>query len=318
MNRWSYFLGLCLILAISFTLLAQEVTPEPTNDTTPIDTGISPLNVYFNTDKLEVLLGEPFEIQLIAELPEGYSISAWNENPLDEPFEIVDAGELEIIQQGTLQIQRQILKVVLWEIGNQTTPEVFLTYTSPAGTAQRTPITSITVSGKSTLVEGDLSLRPLKPLIDLPYIPPIIFLIPIIAFLVIIWIIRNFRFSKRLQQAFANPNSPLQKAIIELKHLMDTNLDAETAYPLIADEMRTYLGSQFDIRATDMTTLELMKTLRGNRTFSDTLCYSLEQFLTQADLVKFANHKPAISTQKIVDFAIHWIESAEKTRIAHE
>lgn len=318
MIRLRHLLALASIFVSLSMPIAQELTPTATVDNIVIDTGLSPVNVYFKTDTLETHLGEPFEVDLIAELPQGFTIPVWNEAPLDEPFEIIDSTEVETTTQGNLTIEKQALTVVVWEFGNQTTPEVFMTYISPAGISQRTPITSISIAVQATLADGDLNLRPLKPLIDLPYLPPIVFLIPIILILIIVWVIRNIAYSRRIRRAFAIPDSPMQRAIIDLKHLLDANIEAQTAYPLIADEIRTYLTQEFDIRATDLTTKELMKILGSAHIFADSLAYGLEHLLTQADLVKFANHVPLNSTSEIVEFAIHWIEEAEKTRIAHE
>lgn len=310
-----------ILMAFGFTIQAQETTPEPTADTQDfesINLGISEINAYFQTDILETQLGMPIPIQLIVEMPAGYSILDETDTILTDPFQIIESEEAEIRIQGNRQILEQELTVALWELDTLTTDEIFLTYQTPAGEQFQTPVTSITISISPTRVESDIALRPLKPLIDLPFTPPYMFAIPVILVIIVILIIRNIQFNRRVQQALATPDSPIQKAVIELKHLLDTNATTEEIYPYIADAIRNYLTQQFHIRAIDMTTAELTNALEANPIFSDSLRSSLSDLLEQADLVKFANHRPITPPENIVDYAIRWIEQAERARIAHE
>lgn len=319
MKLKTIFILIYVILCIH--VYAQEATPEVTVDPetfADINLGFSEINAYFKTDVYEARLGEPIPIKLIVEMPSGYIIPEWNEDILDEPFQIIDSGEIESRQQGNIQIQEQELTVAVWELDLLTTDEIFLSYQTPSGELFRTPITSITVNVTATRAENDITLRPLKPLIDLPYTPPYLYVIPVVLLIGFVFVIRNIQFNRRVQQALAAPNSPVQRAVIELKHILDTNASIEEIYPLIADEIRNYLTNQFHIRAIDMTTLELMIALQTNPIFSDSLRTSLNDLLEQADLVKFASHRPAVEPVSVIDYAIHWIEQAERARIAYE
>lgn len=319
MKLKTIFILIHIILSIS--VYAQEVTPPPTaepEDFADINLGFSEINAYFKTDVYETRLGEPIPIKLIVEMPSGYSIPEWHEDILSEPFQIIDSGDVESRTQGNLQIQEQELTVTIWKLDQLTTDEIFLSYQTPTGEQFRTPITSITVNVTSTRAENDVTLRPLKPLIDLPYTPPYLYAIPVVLLIIFIFVIRNIQFNRRVQQALATPNSPIQRSVIELKHILDTNAPIEEIYPLIADEIRNYLTNQFHIRAIDMTTLELMAALQANPIFSDSLRTSLSDLLEQADLVKFASHRPVVAPASIVDYAIHWLEQAERARIIYE
>ena len=310
-----------IIVIGSIATYAQEVTPEVTVDPetfADINLGFSEINAYFQTDVTETRLGEPISIKLVVEMPSGYTIPEWNENILRDPFQIIDSGEIESRQQGNLQVQEQEFTVAIWKLALLTTEELFLSYQTPEGNLLRTPIRSITVNVSATRAENDITLRPLKPLIELPYTPPYLYAIPVVLLIIFILIIRNIQFNRRVQQALAAPNSPVQHAIIELKHILDTHASIEEIYPLIADGVRNYLTEQFHIRAIDMTTFELINALQANPIFSDSLRTSLNDLLEQADLVKFASHHPAVEPESIVDYAIHWIEQAERARIAHE
>ena len=312
---------LMLIVLNIIVAYGQEVTPEATVDPdtfADINLGFSEINAYFKSEVTETRLGEPISVKLIVEMPSGYSIRNWNDNILGEPFQIIDSGEVESRQQGNLQVQEQELTVAVWKLDLITTEEAFLTYQTPEGNVFRTPITSITVNVTATRAENDITLRPLKPLIDLPYTPPYLYGIPVILLIIFILIIRNIQFNRRVQKALAAPNSPVQHAIIELKHILDTHASIEEIYPLIADGVRKYLTEQFHIRAIDMTTFELINALQANPIFSDSLRSSLKDLLEQADLVKFASHRPVVEPESVVDYAIHWIEQAERARIAYE
>lgn len=306
---------------LATVVVAQEVTPEVTtnpNSVTGINLSVSEINAYFETDVLETTLGMPIPIKLVVEMPAGYSLVDEFENMFRAPFEVVDSEELISRQQGNLQIHEQNLTVVAWKLNTLTTEEIFVTYQTPAGEQFRSPITSITINVTSTRTESDITLRPLQPLIDLPYIPTYVYMIPVVVIILGFFVMRQFQFNRRVQQALSTPDSPVQRTVIELKHILDTNATVEEIYPITADAIRKYLTEQYHIRAVDMTTIELIDALKANPVFSEALRSSLKDLLEQADLVKFANHHPAIQPKSVIDYAIRWIEQAERARITHE
>jgi len=302
-------------------VVAQEATPEPTTPhetITDINVNVSEINAYFETEVIETTLGMPIPVKIVVEMPAGYSLISEFEDIFTAPFEIVDSEELTTREQGNLQVFEQNLSIVAWELESITTDELFVSYQTPAGAQFRSPITSITINVTATRTESDITLRPLHPPIDLPYIPPYIYAIPVVIIIIAIFVVRNIQFNRRVQQALSTPDSPVQRAVIELKHLLDTNATVEEIYPYTADAVRQYLTEQFHIRAIDMTTLELMNALATNPIFSDGLRSSLKDLLEQADLVKFASHHPVVQPETVVEYAIRWIEQAERARIAHE
>lgn len=311
-----------IILFMQIPFHAQDTNPEVTaepDNAVPIDLNVSVVNAYFETDVIETNVGLPIDMNLIVEMPGGYAVEEWDADTLlKDPFQIIEKGDIDLREQGNLQIQEQKLKVAIWNLDNLTTSEVFLTYTTPNGEKFRTPVTSVTINVTGTRAENDVALRPTKPLKDLPYIPPVIFAIPVTIFIILILLVRNIQFNRRFQRALAIPNSPVQQAVIGLKHLIDAGVSSEEIYPIVADEVRNYLMNQFQIRALDMTTAELMTALKSNPIFSESLRTSLFSLLEQADLVKFASHHPVEDPETIVKYAIHWIEQAEKARISHE
>ena len=259
-----------VIFLLTIAVFGQELTPEPTappeaiND---INVNVSEVNAYFETDILETVLGMPIRVKLVVEMPAGYSLVDDFEDIFTDPFEIVDSEELITREQGNLQVFEQDLNIVAWELDLITTDELFVRYQTPAGTQFRSPITSITINVTATRTESDVTLRPLHPLIDIPYVPPYIYAIPVIIIIIAIVVIRNIQFNRRVQQALSTPDSPVQRAVIELKHLLDTNATVEEIYPYTADTIRQYLTEQFHIRAVDMTTIELVRALATNPIF---------------------------------------------------
>lgn len=308
-------------ICLTVVVFSQEVTPEVTADPSTfedLNIGVTEINAYLETDVVETTLGMPFTVKLVVEMPDGYSIVDGYQDIFKDPFQIVDSGEIQTRQQGNRQILEQDLQIVAWQLDYLTSSELFIVYLTPAGEQFRTPIASITVNVTSTRVESDITLRPATPLVDLPYTPPYLFAIPVVIIIILILIFRNIQFNRRVQQALAAPDSAVQRAVVELKHLLETNATIEEIYPIIADAIREYLTDQFHIRAVDMTTVELMSALQANPVFSDSLRSSLNDLLEQADLVKFASHRPVTPPETAVEYAVRWIEQAERARIAHE
>lgn len=88
---------------------------------------------------------------------------------------------------------------------------------------------------------------------------------------------------------------PHVKALEELEKLASKNLWQEGKikdyYTGITDILRTYLVERYDINALEMTTDEIMLSLR-RRGISDTIKQKLNEVLVLADLVKFAKENP--------------------------
>jgi hypothetical protein len=80
---------------------------------------------------------------------------------------------------------------------------------------------------------------------------------------------------------------------IERMELLEKE-EIKKSYTLVVDTLRTYVEKRFGVLAMDETTDELLSDLRRTRVEID----GLEIILREADLVKFAKHRPEIPAAK--------------------
>lgn len=88
------------------------------------------------------------------------------------------------------------------------------------------------------------------------------------------------------------PPSPIEIALAALQRLRDANLPVEEFYTELSGIVRRYLEDQLQLRAPERTTEEFLYELAQGTRLSDDHKNLLGAFLQEADLVKFARHRP--------------------------
>ena len=104
----------------------------------------------------------------------------------------------------------------------------------------------------------------------------------------------------------APPPTPLEIALAALQHLRQADLPVEEFYTQLSAIVRQYLESQLQLRAPERTTEEFLVELAHGSRLTVEHKNLLGAFLQEADLVKFARHRPGPADQERA------FESAEK------
>jgi hypothetical protein len=96
-------------------------------------------------------------------------------------------------------------------------------------------------------------------------------------------------------------------ANLELQDLSPAEL-----YPIVVLILRNFIQQKWDIPAIEMTSTELIQHLGETQVITPILRQQLQQFLEQADLVKFAQLQPhPDQNQRVIAFAVRWIRQAQ-------
>jgi hypothetical protein len=311
--RGSWCMALVIMGLFWLTGVALAQTPTPVINAEQSDV----VNAYFTASNNAPLIGETFEFTLTVEVPLGASM-------VNFPTLPEDMGNLIILEQQTVESQvvgsstiyTQKMIAVLWEAGIYLTPEIPVAVNTGGQTFNNlVKSTSFNVPALIELSSGDLALRPaIKPR-DLPYFPSYIPVLVVFVIGTLLYLLRWLL--TRQRQNRIRQGTPAQIAIAELEDLKTQRLEAALVYPMVADKVRQYVQIRFGVRAVELTTVELMETLRLQAGFPDTLRKSLRQLLEQADLVKFARFEPdANATTRLVNFAIKWVRDADAETMA--
>jgi hypothetical protein len=277
------------------------------------------IDARFSATNGSPLIGEPITLTLSATVPQGIGITGWPEFPESwAQFQVRAVDELSITENPDgSALYQQNLTVILWNVGEYETPETTIQYQliSEVETRAQT-IEPVYFSVPSVLDPEDLNLRPYKPPIELPYISPVLVagavgggLAILAAIIARLWKDRPTRIAQP-QQAM----TPARMALAELRRIAGRNLSPVLIYQSVADALRLYTQSQYNVQAMDMTTWELMNALRNR--VPDATQTDLQRMLEQADLVKFARYNPnADNAQQYIEMAGRWLSAQDSKEV---
>jgi len=288
-----------------------SATPTPTRIAPPLDALSSDVEAFWTAESPAPLVGEIFTLVLTLLADPGIEITGWPVLPSnDDVLELVESDEATItVVDGRTQYTQRI-RVRLWQIGTYTTPEVVVVYTSD-GIERAAPVQSVTIPVPSVLATNlDTSLRPALAPRDLPYFSPwwgVTVAVVAAASIAIVWRV----FVRRSGNSQARPERQALSAMAQLEDLRNQQVSPEILYPLIADIVRRYVSERFGISAMEMTTTELLETLRDS-TMSQNSRQQLRWLLNQADLVKFAGFTPETThAQRTISAAVRWVKEMD-------
>jgi hypothetical protein len=160
------------------------------------------------------------------------------------------------------------------------------------------------------------------------YIGIAVVILAIIAFLIYYFVKKNKNKIIEPIVVKAPPVDPHIKALKALEELALKKLWQEGKtkeyYSGVSDILRIYLDDRFTLGALEMTTDEIMFTLRRKGELNDDLKNKLRQILVLSDLVKFAKEQPLpAENEAILSSAIDFINDSLRaqepiTKVASE
>ncbi len=222
----------------------------------------APLKVAVTVSNQSPLVGEPVVLTLTAQLLSGTIIVGWPEFSAEGPIlEVRTAGEVEIIDRDGRTDYQQSFTIVFWEPGMFQTPELLIAYQAN-NTISEFVVEPASFSVVSVLDESDLSLRPFKPVIDLPYISPVVIVggLCLLTSGAIGWL--SYR-QKHQRSAAGQIRTLDRKTLAALKAIDRNTQNAEEVYAAVADCLRDYIRDQFQVEAYELTTNELVSHMQA-------------------------------------------------------
>lgn len=274
------------------------------------------IEAYFSADTGSPLVGQPVTLTLTATFPPGAAVSGWPEFPQEwPPFEVREAGEVRISETSEGgAVYQQNLTVILWNVGEFETPETVIQYELIGDSQTRAlSVEPAFFSVPSVLDPNDTALRPLKPQEVMPYTSPLLVAAAAGGALAVAAIAAHTLLARRSAKPLpeTGPTTPAKIAMAELRRIAGRNLSPALVYQAVSDTLRVYVQSEFRVQALDMTTWELMTTMRAR--VPETTQTELQRMLEQADLVKFARYQPdAATAQRYLETAARWLKSLDK------
>lgn len=289
MNKRNYFfiLLLGLLNAAAFTVFGQgSIVAES------------------QVDRSQMLIGDVIT----------YSIAVTYDPSLEVqmPSPGVNLGQFEIRHYQVAEPQKKDGKLIeaasyqvsTFETGEYEIPELEITYRSKADTAWSTIRTQpLTIKVESVNPDEAGDIRDIKP----PMTPPfnyralifwaVVSLLAIALIGALIYVVRRRRQGKSILPRRVKPARPAHEITLEeLDALVAADLlqaaQVKEYYSRLADIVRRYIENRFSIYALEMTSSQLLDSMRGEGLPEDSVTL-MNSFLTPCDLVKFAKYIPA-------------------------
>jgi hypothetical protein len=297
-------------MLFAFLLLILQVTPTPSSPQVLQEL----VTARFETSNPRPMTGEAFTLELIVSLPSGLELvelpifpEQWGE------FDVREVGEVRMETQadGT-QVYRQTITVKLWQPRDFLTPDTYISYRLNGGNeALQIPVRQLSITVPTVLDFDNLSLKPFKPLIYLPYVSPLVVLGGVLGVGGIAGY-GYYRWKKRPARVEpqAPEGTPLDTALRALESLKKRDeLSPSEAYTQTSDILRVYIQAVYDVSAA--TTGEVIEGLRDR--LPEKAVHDLQRILSEADLVKFAGIIPdAEISRRVIEMGRRWLVSVDK------
>lgn len=262
-----------------------------------------------------LLVGDPVTLTLTARHPAGSTIR----------FPDIGSGK-ETVVRGRSAASRDVSKTIVeseesyqltsFRVGDWTLTTNPVVCTLSGGEQKIQALPELVLHVQSSLnATNATKLADIKEIIKPPlHLPRKLWIILLIALLALLAGILTLilRRTSRAAEASAPPEPPHLRARRALDALRAKPWAPEPFFTELALILRTYLENRFDLHAPESTTEELTRAMTSDARLELQQQQALQNFLTQADLVKFAR---AGAEQDVMQNAFATVESfVEQTR----
>ena len=291
---------LVLLLAV-WSLLSL---PSETWAAADAERPAGPVHLRVSVDRDEITIGDHlrYTMTISAETGVDVAVPLFHERVGD--FDIIDFGREPDQPQAERTILTQWYTLTIFTTGYQMLPAPRVSYTTPDGSRHEATGEALRVHVASLLTqEGQpTDIRDIKPPEAVPFNwRPVLVGGATLVGLIGLGLALSY-FLNRFRRAAALPPRPAHEVALEaLSHLRAKRLPQagqfEAYYVALSAIVRTYLEDGLQVRAPEMTTEEfLVAVTRDTRPsrLPPAHQHLLGTFLAQADLVKFARHRPSL------------------------
>jgi hypothetical protein len=285
--------GVCILCAV-FSALSSPVQAEP------VAVEEAAVVVRAQAEPREVNIGDPIRYTVEASAAEDVELIVPVLAGAVGGFTITDFGESPLRREKGRLILSRWYTLTTFATGDQFIPAPTVTYRTPGEDLREAEGNEVFIGVASLLgqdAEAD-DIRDVKKPETLPFDwrPYALFAgLLLLAGGVLVAFAYFLNRPRRPRQVPRRP--PHEVALAALQRLRRRRLveegDYETYYVELSTIVRRYLEDAFSMRAPEMTTEEFLPTLAADKRLSLSQRRLLGEFLSQADLVKFARHRPS-------------------------
>ena len=279
-------------------------------------------SVSVSVDRTEVTIGDPIRYTISVTAAAGVEVEIPLLGEQVGDFTVLDFGELPPRTENGQVVTGRWFRLTTFETGQHLLPGPTIRYRQH-GQRERIDGNDVSITVISLLAEAGQNpeLRDIKPPEVLPFDWRPYGLVAV-AGLVLAGLGGGlFVYLRRPAPAVAPAAPPASQVALEaLRRLHAQGLiekqQFETYYVGLSAIVREYLENGLNLRAPEMTTEEFLSAAARDRQLSAAQQERLAEFLSQADLVKFARHRPGLEESEVAYRAAR--RFVEETRPAQD
>ncbi len=298
-RMWAGCVGVALLFAVVSTADADDPTPAAHS---------APVEIHTSVEPKSVTIGTPFRYTM--------RITADRETEVVIPQLVGAIGDFQVVDFGSVPPREEKGRVVLeywytlltYKPGDAIVPGPSVQYRVPGSDLESVAAPDALVLGQSLLDAGTEAgapgatppsdVRDIKGPVAVPrdYRPLLWVGAGALALLALVAVL--YRLINRRRPAPAVAPRPVHEVALEALAKLHAGrlLEAgrhEEFYVRLSDIVRTYLEARFHLRAPEMTTEEFLQAAQRDPQLTPPQRSLLGNFLSEADLVKFARYVPA-------------------------
>jgi len=286
------------------------------------------ISVEAKLDTNSILVGDQTGFSLGMQLPEGY-VFTWPkiDDTLTTNVEIINKSDIDTvsIENGLLELAQKFT-ITAFDSGYYVIPPMQFSYAAE-GTASMEQIETepYLLNVFTVAVDTTKSFKPIKGPIEAPYtfaeILPWLLLatgILLVAGLTIYFLVKR---EKNIPLFAPRPKPKLPPYKVALDALDKLNNQkiwqqghVKIYHSKLTDIIRVYIEDSFKVRAVEMTTPEILESIKNSNISEDNIRL-LAEMLEMADLVKFAKFKPQASeNEQSMEWAYSFVKITMKPK----
>ena len=245
-------------------------------------------------DRNRILVGEPVQLTLEADLPPGLA-AGWQVPDSIPHFEFIRKGNLDSVETSSGKSYKQVLTITSFDSGLVVLPPLLMI----AGN-RKLYTDSIRIEVSYSPFDPKQDYHDIKDIIALDnphvrYIAWIVLAMSLISIFLVIYFIRKKESTPESKQEVATRRTPYEEAIQALEELRKQQLpekgQVKLYYTRLNDILRLFVLKKLKMATMEKTNEELIMQLRQMK-FSAAQFSQLAGSLRMSDFVKFAKYQP--------------------------
>ena len=282
-------------------------------------------SVSVSVDRTEVTIGDPIRYTISVTAAAGVEVEIPLLGEQLGDFTVLDFGELPPRTENGRVVTGRWFRLTTFETGQHLLPGPTIHYRRQTGQRERIDGNDVSIAVLSLLAEAgqNPTLRDIKPPEALPFDWRPYGLVAVAGLILAGLGGGLFFYLRRPAPAVAPPVPPASQLALEaLRRLHARGLiekqQFETYYVSLSAIVREYLEDGLNLRAPEMTTEEFLSVAARDHQLSPIQQERLAEFLSQADLVKFARHRPGLEeSEAAYQAARRFVEETQPPQDQH-